>query len=458
MGRSLREQPSLLPATFYHRLSNRHYTVLPTSIRRHLLNRQGQPILTLEKSADFAIGSGNHAISYLHRTPQNRLLQLPLSWYAKLNGYAMSPGYDRADHPDFRREISDSCLFCHSASSTPSPIDCHRCHGNTTRHLAQPRRGNILNPSSLPAKAQLDICLQCHLETASSGFNDSLRLPNRPPFSFQPGEPLENYKLYFDRPDQMDRFEINHAGYRLLQSRCFTQSKGRMTCTSCHDPHSARARSNSCSQCHSPSPHPATHTDCVACHMPLRTPADAIYTTMTDHRIARRPEFVNPTREHQEEYTGPLRAYYTPADPLTLALAAIRAPSPEAITTYRAFLKRYPAHSPTVAALAKTLLHLNLPDEAIPLLRALLRNEPNHVEALNNLAVALASQGNPAAALPLLRRAIQTHPDHALTWINLGATYVALGELHRAAEAFDQAILLQPDSAEARLRRAQLRQ
>ena len=231
----------------------------------------------LERTMTLAIGSGNHAITYVHRTAQGRLFELPVSWYAKLRGYAMSPGYDRADHLDFRREISDACLFCHSNSRTPAAIGCERCHGDTAAHLAKPGRGNIFVSKSV------ETCLQCHLETSSSRFTDSLRRPGRDVFSYKPGEPLSGYKFYFAAPDD-GRLEINHAGYRLLESRCFRESQGRMTCVTCHDPHTARVKRNSCQQCHAK---PHTQEDCAPCHLPKRVTADAIHVSMTDHRIER---------------------------------------------------------------------------------------------------------------------------------------------------------------------------
>jgi hypothetical protein len=97
MGRSIGDRPAPVSATFYHRLSNRYYSISSTSIRRHQLDAGGQVINTMQKPIAFAIGSGNHAITYVSRTSEGRLLELPVSWYAKIGGYAMSPGYDRSD-------------------------------------------------------------------------------------------------------------------------------------------------------------------------------------------------------------------------------------------------------------------------------------------------------------------------------------------------------------------------
>ena len=137
MGRSI-GRPTPPPGTFYHRRSNRFYVVSDSKMRRHQTGGTGEEINVVEKSIDLAIGSGNHAVTFLSRTAQGRLLELPLSWYARSANWGMSPGYDRADHDDFRREISDSCLFCHSSGADPAPIDCGRCHGQVETHLKSP--------------------------------------------------------------------------------------------------------------------------------------------------------------------------------------------------------------------------------------------------------------------------------------------------------------------------------
>lgn len=463
MGRSIQAEPTLPPVKFYHRLSNRHYTIRDGSIRRHQLDSGDREIQIVEKSIGFGIGSGNHAVTLVHRSPLGLLIELPLSWYRQSGSYGMSPGYDAPNHFDMRREISSACLFCHAAypkaggkPEIPSSIDCARCHGDTRAHLASPRRGTILNPSKLSAARQLDICLQCHLQTVSQGIPDSIRRPGRPAFSFRPGEALSAFKLFFDRADPPEpRFEVNHAGYRLLQSACFKSSKGRMTCTTCHDPHTAQVR-NACRDCHSSNHAQAANTNCTGCHMPSRRPTDAIHVTMTDHWIQRRPTFQNPEREIHTPYVGPAVPFYTEIDRLTLAIANIGGLTAEVPDLYRAHLRRDPNDVATLAALGNSLFRLGRRGEAMPVLDKVLRLDANHVGALNTLAVAHAAQGAYGKAIALLDRARQAHPDHSLTWVNLGVTYNAMGRREDAIQSFREAIRLQPDFAEARSKLAAL--
>ena len=451
MGRSITERPIVKPTSYFHKPSNRYYTITNgtadglASISRRQFDANRQPVNLLEKSVTLAIGSGNHAITYVHRTPGGRLLELPISWYANLNGYGMSPGYDISDHPDFRREISDSCLFCHSAGKQPAPIDCQRCHGQAQIHLANPKKGNILNPAKLPAQRQLEICLQCHLETESQGMVDSLRKPQRDVFSFKPGEPLADYKTYFTRTNS-NRFEINSAGFRLLQSRCFLESKGAMTCTTCHDPHSAGVKTSACQSCHA---QPHTTADCVPCHLPKRTASDAVHTQMTDHKIARKPSFT------ERVGTAPVIDFYTKASPQALAIANQQEGD---AAVYRRYLQRDPNSLPILEMLGKALLHQKQPAEASTILERAVQLDPSDTNAQTYRAVAQAVLGNTGKALAILQQAVIDNPDHALARINLGITHEALGNYQAALADYAEAIRLQPDSVEARHRRNSLQQ
>jgi len=452
MGRSIRN-PVLPAGEYYHRASNRHYRIADSRVHRHQIDAKGAQVNILEKSIDLIIGSGNHAATLVHRGPQGRLIELPVTRYASAQGgfYAMSPGYDRPNHLDFRREITDKCLFCHSAGAVPAPIHCGRCHGDPAAHMTKPMSGTILNPAKLSPQRQLETCLQCHLETSSREMPDSLLRPGRGVFSYLPGEPLSAYKVYFDRLDAAaPRFEINHAGYRLLHSPCFRGSGGRLTCTTCHDPHSAKVR-NACSGCHL-SDHAKTATDCAGCHMPKRRAQDAIHVTMTDHWIQRRPSFLDPVREDHVPYLGEIVPFYLQSGPslISTARAIQRAERERTSAAYRAL----PRTAVNLALLGEALLREGDRVSARPPLESALRLNSTHPVALNALAVLHATEGRLDQALALLESSRVANPDHPLTWLNLGVTWEAKGDPGRSAQCYREAIRHQPDFAEARHRLA----
>ena len=226
-----------------------------------------------------------------------------------------------------------------------------------------------------------------------------------------------------------------------------------MVCTTCHDPHSARVKANSCTQCHSK---PHTTAACESCHMPKRAPTDAIHTTMTDHKIVRRPRFTDPTAEDHAGYTGLVVPFYGSADEIETALANVREGGPDPVLVYRRHLQRSPDDVPVLTALGKALLRQRQPEEAIRIFERALRLKASHTDARTHLAVARALLGKHQLALSELRRAVSDNPDDALAWTNLGVTLEVLGQTKQASEAYSAAIRLQPDSAEARRRRASL--
>jgi Flp pilus assembly protein TadD len=496
MGRSISFSPPA-QASFYHRISNRHYTIGPglsaapqtgaVTMRRHQLDSEGRETNVLTKSIDLAIGSGNHAITYVHRDAAGRLFELPVGYYRDA-GWQMSPGYDRPDHFDFRREVKPECLFCHSrypsAGVFPDAIDCQRCHGPGATHLAKPQRGTILNPARLAPVRQIEVCLQCHLETASSGIVDSIRRIGRTVYSYRPGEPLADYKLYFTHI--RDTFEINHAGYRLLQSRCYLESAGRTTCTTCHDPHSARVKAGACQSCHQ-SRHTTEHAECASCHMPKRRTEDAVHVVMTDHRILRslpQADLLAARRENAGAYTGPIRLFYPfgAEEPLYLAAAQVRerndaeagaqalerlvgkdSPAPfwfdlaetrrqrgdwkGAEAGYREAIRRDPVEPKYPAALGDLLLRTGRAQEAVRLL-----NRSAMPAARVTLAIALASLGKLPEGIAILQAVTRSHPEMVSAWINLGVAYEQAPDRAAAEAAYREAIRQQPDSAEARKR------
>src|SRR4029079_17942432 len=203
---------------FVHALSGRHYQMLRRDgrvyQRRYEVDPRGAEVNVYEQEATYAIGSGNHARTYLHQSESGELTQLPVTWYTQEGRWGMSPGYDNSTPADFTRLADESCLFCHNGypaadNSLAEGIDCQRCHGPGSRHAdlasggkaQQPEvRAAIVNPARLNSKLQMDICMQCHLETTSAELPGMIRRFDRQPFSFRPGAPLGAYMVHFDQP------------------------------------------------------------------------------------------------------------------------------------------------------------------------------------------------------------------------------------------------------------------
>ena len=240
---------------------------------------------------DLVIGSGRKGQSYLYWN-QGLLLQLPVSYLTGLNQWINSPGYHDGD-VDFTRVIPPRCLECHSTSFTveKSPegalryasqytlgISCEKCHGPGYQHLqyqashpAEKTGKFILNPARFSRERQLDNCALCH---------SGPRRLNRPPFSYRPGEPLDDF-LVPQTGAENPNPDVHGDQIGLLRNtKCFRSSPA-MTCSTCHDVHGEErdlvGLAQKCLQCHQTSQHPnrATIGDriltaCIDCHMPNR--------------------------------------------------------------------------------------------------------------------------------------------------------------------------------------------
>src|SRR5207237_3255720 len=99
MARSVSRARAAETIKFYHQPSDTWFAMAGRVQQQYQIGFDGKQTNLSEKSVDFVLGSGNHARAFLHRTPQNILLELPLAWYAENGGrWAMNPGYDRPDH------------------------------------------------------------------------------------------------------------------------------------------------------------------------------------------------------------------------------------------------------------------------------------------------------------------------------------------------------------------------
>lgn len=500
--------------TFYHKASDSYFSMLRRDgkyyQRRYQIDPDGKQVNVMEKRIDFILGSGNHARAYLHRTSRNHLIELPLAWYAEKGGYwAMNPGYDRPNHDGFRREITYDCMFCHNAypkipvgndqpfaepvydGSLPEGIDCQRCHGPGQKHVrlaqaagAKPEaiRNAIVNPSRLSAQRQMEVCMQCHLETTSFPLPNAIQRYERGPFSYQPGEPLGAFLISFDHAagkGREDKFEIVNAAYRLRRSACFQKSNGALRCTTCHNPHdiprgepAARRYNAVCRQCHASAfdqqMAAGKHTraaDCIACHMPKRRTEDVVHVTATDHYIQRRKPAGDLLAERAERhetdataYRGKVVLYYpetlpqTPENDLYLAIAQVVQKSnlKDGIAQLTAAIERYhPERAEYTFELAEALRNNGELAKALPFYREAVQRNPQFATGLQKLGSALRRSGQYAEAETFLKRAAVVAPENATTWHELGLTYRASGKIPDAVGALQKAIELDPELSEA---------
>lgn len=469
----------------------------------------GKPIHLDSASVDYVMGSGSHAKTYLHRNASGTLTELPLARYAENGGsWALNPGFDHAAPPT-RNLISYDCMFCHNAypnipadngdaiahpvfsGDLPEGIDCQRCHGPGRAHIERaedPRasgkdvRAAILNPARLDEEHQMEVCMQCHLETTSFHLPGRIRRYDQRPFGYLPGRPLASFFQYFqpDLKGESDpRFGIDSAAYRLRQSKCYLGSSGALTCERCHDPHEPHQSADAehgyrqaCVGCHQAKvkvlvaehKHPAG-ADCIDCHMPKRRTDDVVKVVMTDHMIQRpsfdRASFRLPKKEIFESlktsYRGEVKPYpvgtFTAADDeLYIAAAQVLHDSnaDAGIKALEALIARDKPKVPDFSIdLGDALYRGGHLPEAILAYRDALRIAPHSLRARRSLGAVLIAAGHAKEALDELEIALKDSPDESLVWYEMGRAHLKLGQFATAVRELTRATELDPDLAEA---------
>ena len=253
---------------------------------------------------DIVMGAKNAQTSLFW--DQDKVYELPLSYYTKANNWGTSPSYP-PNQPHFDRLISIDCFECHSSNlelkhkntesenyfgteETPETmkkeslvfgIDCERCHGSAKSHVEYHQKNPglkvakyIVTSKSLNTQQKLAGCVICH--------SAAQNLQSR--FKFVPGNLLADF-YNESAPNPNANSDVHGNQYGLLaQSKCFLESKT-MDCTSCHDPHNAETESLSkqsekCLSCHSEVKQNFCTTkvlagvslkdNCIDCHMPKK--------------------------------------------------------------------------------------------------------------------------------------------------------------------------------------------
>jgi predicted CXXCH cytochrome family protein len=486
----------LIPGSFAHERSGVNYRIDSKDGEAwlHYERTDLQPKGTLrgEERLVYYIGSGKQGRTYLYARPMEAgelWYEAPINWYGGKSRYEMTPAYEATDRAPMALPVEPNCLHCH-ATGVAEPLSftrngwagapfrqggtgCAACHGDADAHVASGGKTPMLRLQTLTPERQDSVCLQCHLEG-----DVMIQKTGHVVRSFEPGHDLFETAVYFVNASSAKSALRATSQYEaLLRSACRRAVGARMTCTTCHDPHSSpppaervayfRAR---CLQCHtSPafnaSAHHAEQPDCIACHMPRRDTSDVSHEQLTDHDIEARPSIKVQTATTA---TTDRVARFTDAVDL-VTVGGADAGDRERGLAYAQFAERGDRLSYVRAkSLLEKVESLGHADAAVyealgymaqiggdkakaqAEYKKALAMDPHNVVASANLAVLYAQSGDVAAAEALLKQVVEHNPGQTAAVLGLAALRCANNDGAAAKELVRLALRYNPDDAAAR--------
>jgi hypothetical protein len=477
---------------------------------------KGRVVFSETHEIAYTVGAGDVGKSYLVAKGDG-LFVSPISYYARIRGWDLSPGYGEGTFRGFTRRVVDLCVDCHTGLPLLAPgshnrfqqppfrfltVGCERCHGPGAIHAEQraqydvfgasfegPIDFSIVNPSKLRPEIRDDVCAQCHL----AGDARVLQ-PGKNYLDFRPGTPLGNVVAIFSVPQMikgnhfvaLDQFE------QLKMSRCWAASEGRLGCISCHDPHVQfrgdqaadffRTRCLSChasGSCREPLPQRQATSppdNCILCHMPKQPSENIGHSSITDHRILRIPSEV-PAALQAGAVLPPTNLIYDliydttpPASAetqtnlrnLALAYAQVGARYPELGGKGLALLEQAAAGFPADAeiqagyGLVLRVAHPREEQRAAQALQKAIDAGSKSAEVRTQLARLRLQLGQVTAAIELDKESIQMEPYYTPAYLDLAQVYAMLKDRKNALEILDGVLRVDPGNDAARQRRLEV--
>ncbi len=470
---------------------------------------------------DYIIGSGQHTNSHLLSVNG---YQAPITFYTQKKEWDMAPGMSGGFNSRFSRVIETECITCHNGlpelvtgsvnkyASMPLGIDCERCHGPGSVHVAAISAGivvdtateidyTIVNPAHLSVDAQNNLCFRCHLQ----GVN--VLHPGAEYADFKPGQQIKDYwNIFLPRFDgRNDKFLMASQADRMVQSECFIQS-GEMSCITCHNPHltvketPVAVFNKPCQQCHGEGSTNCTETlaarqvngdNCSGCHIPKSGSIDIPHVSISDHKIQ------VPGREKEKEegtFQGLVPLTDDQISDVNMARGYLRyfesyVSEPAMLDSAAWYFEKDPddplylptrihwlylkgqfdlvaqesqkmdaseADSWTAYRVGESLLSLEKPEEALAWLERAVTLLPLNLDFNLKYGSALFLSGNRKKAEEIFLFITKENPQFEKAWMNLSTCYALNGDLNGAESALLRAISLDPDYLQARLSLADL--
>ena len=232
-----------------------------------------------EVPVEWTFGAGEQAVTFVSQVTPDMHLELAFTYYADTQSFDLTPRHEALPHstlheamgqPLKTRTAGVQCFGCHATGAVTvtsagavqfaeAGVRCEACHGAGAAHRAAALSGDaarakrlIKNPGSMDAVALNQFCGTCHRvagNLAEMDWNSPWSIRHQPPY--------------------------------LARSRCFQQSRGRLSCITCHDAHEPLRRQDAayyrsrCVSCHAGGNHAPARvciesavSDCTQCHMP----------------------------------------------------------------------------------------------------------------------------------------------------------------------------------------------
>ncbi|MGA8740466.1 MAG: tetratricopeptide repeat protein [Terracidiphilus sp.] len=472
-----------IPADFIHAASGVRYRVSEEAgyvwLSYERENASADEMLNGRRELLYFIGSGKRGRTYLFEQ-SGYWFESPINWYAKKQIWDMAPNFLSAREMPLTVPVDPGCLHCHAsnvARSLPEArnlyagepfahggITCTACHGDGDAHLASKGKARMLDIDALQPVRRDSVCLNCHLEGQAAVVRNGKRMED-----FAPGDDLFDYALFFKYAGESGSGGRATSQWEaLLRSQCKKQSGDRLTCTTCHDPHSPPTPEEKvtfyrekCLQCHNTAGfaerHHPENADCTACHMARPPSNDIAHEQVTDHWIKRRvsnQRLPQATGGELEAIGGML------ADDrdLGLAYAQMAARGNEAAGQKAITLLQRAEHTESGARHDHELhAQLGFLDQmsgqstaAAEEYQMALEADPNSSLAAGDLALLRAGQHQYPEASALWKAVFDHDPTQLGAGMNLAIVECALGERSAALATLDRLLEFSPDNEKAK--------